>query len=136
MAQKILFIDDDSYVQLWVDAAKEAGYQTRQSYTTDEAYQEAETWKPDLVVLDIMMPPGTRYAHRKTQNGLRSGLFLLEDLRALDPDLPVLVLTNVRDDETLRQFDSFQSLKIVQKRDSPPFDFVEEIELMLRETER
>ncbi|MCR5153231.1 MAG: response regulator transcription factor [Lachnospiraceae bacterium] len=55
--QKILIVDDDESIAELISLylAKEC-YETRIVYDGEEAIKEFETFKPDLVLLDIMLP--------------------------------------------------------------------------------
>ncbi len=83
------------------------------------------------VVLDIMMPPGTRYELSNTDEGLRTGLLLFQDVAALCPGLAIVVLTNVSNQETLNDFPSAHNLEIVQKMDMPPSELPKLIDNMI-----
>lgn len=49
--------------------------------TGEEAYQQYQRHKPDVVVMDLSMPPGA------------GGLEAIQRIRAVDPDAKILVLT-------------------------------------------
>jgi len=60
--QRILIVDDEADLRELVRYQLEkAGFQTRQAATGSEALDAARSWKPDAVVLDLMLPdiPGT-----------------------------------------------------------------------------
>ena len=77
----ILIAEDDARIRLYVAAAlKEAGHTTRTAadgVATLSAYAER---RPDLLILDIMMPR-------------KSGFDVCEELRKSDESLPILFLT-------------------------------------------
>lgn len=55
--QKILVVDDDSHIRQVVSfALQKAGYQTFEAGDGREAIEQFEASKPDLIVLDILMP--------------------------------------------------------------------------------
>ena len=87
MGKKILVIDDDPDL---VDATsiilKSKNYEVSVAYDGVEGMEKARNEKPDLIVLDVMMPQ-------------KDGYTLCKELKA-DPDLrriPVLLLTAVVD---------------------------------------
>lgn len=49
--------------------------------------------KPDLILLDIMMPQGDMYSKRETDGGKFTGLKLLEDIQKQKPNIPVIIIT-------------------------------------------
>ena len=57
MAAKILLVDDDVATTQMMDALLErAGYETRVAHSGQEAIQQALSFQPDLIILDIVMP--------------------------------------------------------------------------------
>lgn len=89
MSSTILVCDDEDVLRRLIRAglerrarAQERGYEISEARDGEEALALARQLRPDLVILDLMMPG-------------RSGLDVLEELRS-DPDLlatPVIVLT-------------------------------------------
>ena len=89
MSSTILVCDDEDVLRRLIRAglerrarAQERGYEISEARDGEEALELARQLRPDLVILDLMMPG-------------RSGLDVLEELRS-DPDLlatPVIVLT-------------------------------------------
>ncbi len=85
MAEKILIVEDErniaSFVAMYL---KNARYQVEIARDGGEALQKAENTKPDLVVLDLMLPDV-------------DGLEVCRQIRA-GSDVPILMLT-ARDDD-------------------------------------
>jgi two-component system, OmpR family, alkaline phosphatase synthesis response regulator PhoP len=83
MAKKILAVDDEKNIRLLVEInLKRAGYEVVTASDGEEALEKVKSEKPDLVVLDVMMPR-------------KDGFEVLRTLRA-DPstmELPVIMLT-------------------------------------------
>jgi Response regulators consisting of a CheY-like receiver domain and a winged-helix DNA-binding domain len=77
----VLVVDDESYLADLVAAAlKYEGWQTRTATSGMAALREARSFRPDLVVLDVMLPD-------------LDGFEVLRRLRAEGIDTPVLFLT-------------------------------------------
>jgi CheY-like chemotaxis protein len=79
---KVLVCDDEEVLRSLIRATLEADFQIVESTSGDATLEKARAERPDLIVLDMMMP-GT------------SGLDVLRQLRS-DPELgsiPVLMLT-------------------------------------------
>jgi CheY-like chemotaxis protein len=109
MAKKVLVVDDDENTVKFLSAAlEENGYQPVGAYNGKEGLEKIESDKPDLVILDVMMPKKT-------------GFVLFKQLRRDErfKDLPVIMLTGVaevldgldadsEEDEELRPFDSLR----------------------------
>ncbi|MCU0503779.1 MAG: response regulator [Anaerolineae bacterium] len=87
--QRILMVDDDIQAVDTVETLLQSvGYETNHSYMAAEGIQLARTWKPDLILLDVMFagPPGP------------DGFEVSRDLHA-DPDLkdtPVIILSGLK----------------------------------------
>lgn len=81
MAEKILVVEDDPSILrgLQLNLGME-GYVVRSAADGEAGLRLARTEKPDLVVVDVMLP-------------LLGGLELVREIRKDDPDLPVLILS-------------------------------------------
>ena len=77
----ILLAEDDPDVRKWVAVALESeGHAVRTAPDGEAALQSLRAHRPDLLVLDVMMPR-------------KDGLEVCRAVRAADPGLPVLMLT-------------------------------------------
>ncbi len=57
MASKVLIVDDEPNIVLSLEfLMKQQGYETRVARDGDEALAEVERFRPDLVLLDVMLP--------------------------------------------------------------------------------
>lgn len=81
MAEKIVVIEDDPSILrgLQLNLGME-GYLVRSAADGETGLALARTEKPDLVVVDVMLPR-------------LGGLEVIRELRKADPDLPVLILS-------------------------------------------
>lgn len=83
MPKKILAVDDERHIVRLVEVnLQRAGYQVVTAYDGREALEKVKSEKPDLVVLDVMMP-------------YMDGFEVLKNLKA-DPvlaEIPVIMLT-------------------------------------------
>jgi len=93
MAAKILVVDDEPSIVKLVEATLSSrGYEIFKAYDGQEAIVEAKLHKPDLILLDVMMP---RMDGREARKRL-----------AADPatkDIPVVHLTAVGDFDQQRE---------------------------------
>lgn len=77
----LLLVDDDAILrERLARALRDRGYPTSTAGTANDAVSVFASERPDLVVLDLRMPD-------------RSGIELLRDLIACDPDLPVVMMS-------------------------------------------
>ena len=92
---KILVVDDDPDIVESIRLVLEsAGYQVESASTIEEGFEKVESWRPDLILLDIMMPDGTE------------GFHFVWKLRNQYPDevkdTPILVLSAIHSTTRLR----------------------------------
>ena len=82
MASKVLIVDDEPNIVLSLEfLMKQQGYETRVARDGEEALAEVEGFRPDLVLLDVMLPR-------------RDGFQVCQRLRADGwSDLKILMLT-------------------------------------------
>ena len=81
--KKILAVDDERHIVRLIQVNLErAGYQVVAAYDGEEALKKVESEKPDLIVLDVMMPK-------------MDGFEVLKSLKAnsQSKDIPVIMLT-------------------------------------------
>jgi DNA-binding NtrC family response regulator len=89
---QVLVIDDDRHMRLaCMRALTKAGWSAVGAETGDEGLQELRNGinRIDLILLDQLMP------------GL-SGLDTLEQIRNINPDLPVIIMTGYTTEEATR----------------------------------
>jgi CheY-like chemotaxis protein len=125
MGLKVLIVDEEpAAMGYYIDALTECGFDVGVCENPSEAADMCRSLMPDLIILDIMMPPGDKYRGENHHDGLRTGFFVLRDLRSCCKDVPVIVLTNVTDRESLALFEGGPQLHIIGKPDCPPFELV------------
>jgi two-component system phosphate regulon response regulator PhoB len=99
MAKKILIIDDENDMRVYLGTLfRKAGYETKTAANGEEGLQLAETFVPDLITLDVLMPKGSgvrAYRGLRTSTTTRSvpivvltGLTRLDDFFGDLGDLP------------------------------------------------
>jgi DNA-binding response OmpR family regulator len=87
MAKKVLVIDDDKNTVRFLSVAlQEGGYEPLAAQDGVEGFEKVESEKPDLIILDVMMPK-------------KAGFTLFRQLRKSDryKGIPVIMLTGVAD---------------------------------------
>jgi len=88
MKEHILIVDDEEMIRdLLTSALLQDNYVCHQAANVDEAFVILGNQQIDLVISDIMMPG-------------RSGVELLRDLKKVDPDIAVLMITGLSDMNT------------------------------------
>lgn len=88
MNEHILIVDDEEMIRdLLSSALMQEDYICHQAANVDEAFAMLGEHRVDLVISDIMMPG-------------RSGVELLRDLKQVDPEIAVLMITGLSDMNT------------------------------------
>ena len=110
MPKTVLVVDDDDNTRRFLTVAlEENGYEAITAADGEEGYQKLQEMKPDLILLDVMMP-------KKTGFSLFKQIRRQEDLK----DIPVIMLTGVagvlEEDDAQAEGDTFES----------PFDSIRE----------
>ena len=124
----ILFIDDEPrYVEAFRDELVDHGHQVTLIADVDKAitFLPVNGAEVELVILDIMMPPGRALGDTDTKKGQRTGVHLYQELRTLAPNLPFIILTNVSDPEVKKDFENESNCRFIQKYEYYPFEVVD-----------
>jgi len=85
MAKRILIIDDEKDMQVYLSTLfRKAGYETKTAGNGEEGLELAETFEPDLITLDVLMP---------TQSGVKAYRGLRTSPQT--SSIPIVVLTGL-----------------------------------------
>jgi CheY-like chemotaxis protein len=98
MNKRVILIDDAAWEQV---AGKLKGIFNLHGFNVD-VYNDADSWAQfldntstlcpaDMFVVDVMMPPGKRYAAEETHDGLITGLYIARDIRERFPFVPIIL---------------------------------------------
>jgi len=83
MSKKLLIADDEPHIVKVLEIRlKKAGYEVRTANDGEQTLERIKEDKPDLVVLDVMMPP---------PNGFQLCRMLKDDAKY--KDIPIILLT-------------------------------------------
>jgi diguanylate cyclase (GGDEF)-like protein len=117
MPETILVVDDDPDIARFVEVnLRSAGYDVSVASDGEEALDKAATLRPDLVLLDVMMPriDGFEVAQRLRRNPQTSNTsIIMLTAKALSTD-KVLGLTAGADDYIIKPFDPIELLARVK----------------------
>lgn len=97
---KTIFIVDDDFKRIssYVDFLKQSGYdvilETDSSKVITKCKEKLE--EIDLIILDMMMP-AEHQLREETNYGRHTGLYLLIKIREISKEVPIMILTVVRD---------------------------------------
>ena len=104
--KKILIVDDDSVLRESLAAGLEAeGYSVSQARDGREGLNKATEWRPDLVVLDLVMPQlgGLEVCRKMREAGIESPIIILTGEKKEEID-KVLGLELGADDYMIKPF--------------------------------
>jgi diguanylate cyclase (GGDEF)-like protein len=117
MPETILVVDDDPDIARFVEVnLRSAGYDVAVASDGEEALEKAAALRPDLVLLDVMMPriDGFEVAQRLRRNPQTSNTsIIMLTAKALSTD-KVLGLTAGADDYIIKPFDPIELLARVK----------------------
>ncbi len=118
---KILVAEDDKLISgSLCEALRASGYETDAAFDGEEALKKIKEDKPDLVLLDILMPK-------------LDGISVLWELKA-NPEtasMPVIVLTNVGDVDTISKIVEAGAVDYLLKSDQSMDDIVQKVKDVL-----
>ncbi len=119
--KKILLAEDDPFiVDIYTTKLKQAGFEVDVVSEGEEVLKKAREKKPDLLLLDIVLP---------TMNGweILRAIRQSEDLK----DLPVVILSNLYQKDEVEKGLKFGALKYLIKAHYTPSEVVEEVKKIL-----
>lgn len=93
MKKKILIIEDDRSLQnAVVETLGQEGYKTVSAFDGEEGLQKLAAEKPDLILLDIILPK-------------KDGYEVLSEIKGDEAtkDIPVLILTNLEEVDNVQK---------------------------------
>ena len=118
---KILVAEDDTFLSsLIVHNFHTAGYDVMGAFDGNDAIDRIKSWKPDFVVLDIMMP-------------IKDGYGVLEDMKK-DPiyaNIPVMVLSNLGEASDIEHAKKYGIVDYLIKANSNPQEIVAKVKALL-----
>lgn len=121
--QKILLVEDDLIlVQMYEIKFKHAGYDVQTAFDGEQGLEKMRNFKPDLVLLDIMMPKinGKVFIDKVKQD---------QELK----NIPIAILTNVNNPQDRIEFMRNGAEAFFIKSDMTPEQIVEGVKAILNE---
>jgi len=122
MVYKILLVEDEVLMaQMYRDKLELAGFEVSWAISSRQALASIKNQKPDLIVLDILLP---------TENGL----FCLRKIKNNDSfkNIPVIAFSNYDEVETKKEALSLGARVYLLKTDFTPNKLVKEIKKYLK----
>lgn len=118
---KILLAEDDKFIsRAYVDGLSRAGFQVSLASNGDEAVEKINSEKPDLVLLDVIMPD-------------KNGFEVLESIKQVEElkKIPVIVLSNLGQDSDIQKGKELGAVDYLIKSNFSIKEVVEKIHKIL-----
>src|SRR5258708_5557646 len=122
---RILIVEDDKDLNAaYQTILKKAGYTVGSALNGQEALKEADTFKPDLILLDLLMP-------------IMGGLEFLQHYN-LDqrPDVKVLIFTNMENSPEVNEACKLGATRCIIKSWTAPQSLAKVVEDVLTKKQR
>jgi CheY-like chemotaxis protein len=119
--KKILIVEDDNFVaEVYSTKLLEMGHEVLIAQNGEEGIILAGSSKPDLILLDIIMP-------------VMGGIEMLEELKKKEElkKIPVILLTNVGEKESIQRVRDLGVQDYLIKSHFTPAEVIEKIETVL-----
>ncbi len=121
MTKKIVLADDEQFIALaYNDGLTRAGYQVFVANDGVEALEQIKAHKPDLVLLDLIMPK-------------KDGFSVLKEMKA-DPalaNIPVLILSNLSQATDAEETRELGAIDFIVKSDVSLQELMDRIKKLL-----
>ncbi|WP_292993179.1 response regulator [Nitrosomonas sp.] len=124
----ILWIDDDldNYLRAYLEELEDAGYSVIRANNADVAFVEIENNSDRIrcILMDAMLPIGTRLDKVDTEMGTATGLRLAEFCKDKYPNIPILLLTILQKPD-IAQWSREKKIKYLVKQTTLPTQLVQ-----------
>ncbi len=123
MSKTVLLVEDNDFIRnMYQLKLAKSGFTVVEAVDGTMALDKLQTFKPDLILLDLMMPNV-------------GGIDVLKALnkQAIIPDLPVIILTNIYNPSTVNEAKELGARDYIIKTDLTPSQVVEKLKPYLVE---
>ncbi|MFH1643239.1 MAG: response regulator [Patescibacteria group bacterium] len=122
MAKKILLVEDDPFIiDIYITKLKESGFEVISATNGLEALIKAKKEKPNLILLDIVLPQLT-------------GFEVLQEIRGIKElsKVPVIILSNLGQKNEIERGMKLGATQYLIKAHFKPSEVIEEIKEILK----
>ncbi len=120
--KKILIVEDDTFlVKMYLERLQDDGYQVAVASNGEEGLQKAEFDKPDLILLDMILPK-------------MNGFDFLKEIKSKSElkDIPVVILSNLGQDQDVKLGKELGAVDYLVKTQYPLTGVITKIEKYLK----
>ena len=126
----ILIVDDEiGYAEGIIDALNFEGYRVLTATSAELALSVLKKGNIDLVLVDIMMPPGKSLEKPGVLSD-RTGVILCRTIKATHPLIPIICLSVVTNRDTIREIQRM-NIKFLRKGEVPLATILDNIKVKL-----
>jgi CheY-like chemotaxis protein len=123
---KILIVDDDPDMRLAISSVlKSRSYEVIEARDGEEALSKLKEEKPDLMVLDLLMPRMDGFAVVKELKNAQEGY----------PNIPILIVSSIREEASHRRYELEvgHKLEVDEYIEKPiePFILLKRVQMLL-----
>jgi CheY-like chemotaxis protein len=124
--KRVLLVDDEEFFgRPVIEALRKSGYEVQLCNDAGKVIPTALAFDPDVIILDLMMPPPAGVSPEECDEGMTTGLWLIERLRETTSlrAVPIIVLSNylARNPSVLEAARVDETVMFRSKFDTPPF---------------
>ncbi len=119
---KILIVEDEKILrEMYKEKFQKEGFEVAVAPDAEDALIATKVERPDLVILDILLPKG-------------NGISFLEKLKGLNPDpkMKIIAFSNYDDQKTKESAKEFGAVEYLIKANYTPAQIVEKIKKYLK----
>ncbi len=119
---KVLIIEDEEMlVNMYITKFEKEGYQASKAQNGKIGIEQAQSIKPDIILLDIMMPEV-------------DGFMVLKNLKnnPETKDIPVIMLSNLGQEEDIEKGNKLGAVDYLIKADLTPKEVVNKVKEILK----
>jgi len=134
----IFWVDDDikSFARPYFDELRDEGYKNKIKTFVEPDSALACFRKHhaefSCAIIDLMLPTGKTFSAEETGLGIRTGKFLITQLREIDKEIPIIILSIVHDRDII-DWASERQIVYMKKSDTFPRDLLARVRLLERE---
>ena len=123
----ILFVDDEeSKMNSYLLELRLSFPEVEFKKTVDSALDRIDRGSTDIeaLILDVSMPGGSAFRDRPGA-GLTTGVLFYRRVREVLPNLPIVIFTNVTNEDVRQKFDGDDKCRFLNKEDYLPFELAQ-----------
>lgn len=134
----IFWVDDDikSFTRPYFEELRDEGYKDKiaKFAEPDSALEYFKKNHAELscAIIDLMLPTGKTFTAEETELGTRTGKALISKLQEIDKEIPIIILSVVRDSDIMDWVKEEKGITYLIKSKTLPRDLLAKVRKMER----